>query len=269
MVIGAAALVIGFYMLIVSPQQKSAKDMQSQVATAKSALQAAQQKATDGQKAQEDYRRDRATIVKIGRAVPETDDIPGLLQQLETLAHKDDVWFTSYNVDDAAGGSSDSSAASSTTTANGSKPGASTSAVAPLYPPGSVSMSGGLGRTPIKIGLKGEYFNLEKYLQDVERFAILSSKKENATGRLMVVDGFTYEASDRVAWIGGRIDKLKKVGKSIYLKAELGASVYFAPPLNTPSASGAGASAPGATAATPGAATPSSSTGAATVGGVQ
>jgi len=267
MVIGAVALVIGFYMMVLAPQQKAAKDMQAQVTSARDALKAAQAKAAEGQKSQDDYRRDRATIVKIGRAVPETDDVPGLITQLEALAKKDNVWFTAYNVAEDSGSSADSGGATTTTTAAGQDPNSSTAAVAPLYPPGSVQMSGGLGRTPIRIGLKGEYFNLERYLQDVERFAVLSQKKENATGRLMIVDGFTYQSSDRVAWLGGKVENLKKVGKSIFLKAELGASVYFAPPLSTPSNSGSAGAASGA--ATPGASAAPSSTGAATVGGVQ
>ncbi len=43
-------------------------------------------------------------------------------------------------------------------------------------------MTGGLGRTPITLGLKGEYFNLEKYLRDVQRFAVLSEKHEQVKG---------------------------------------------------------------------------------------
>ena len=152
---------------------------------------------------------------------------------------------------------------SSTTAGTSGKTGTgSTDAVAPLYPPGSVQMSGGLGRTPITIGLKGEYFNLERYLRDVQRFAVLSQNQTGAHGRLMVIDGFTYEASDRVAWINS---KIQKVGKSIFLKADLTASVYFAPPISAPTALGSSAGAPAA--ATPSSSSPA--TGAATVGGLQ
>jgi type II secretory pathway pseudopilin PulG len=267
MAIAAVALFAGFWLFVLSPQRKAASTAQAQVDTARSELAAAQQRAADGRVAQDAYRRDRATIVKIGRVVPETDDIPTLLTQLHTLAKKEGVWFTTYNVDAAGSSSSAGStgqASSSTTTPTGQKASGSTAAVAPLYPPGSVQMAGGLGRTPIKIGLKGEYFALERYLRSVQRFAVLSQKQEKTTGRLLVVDGFTYETSDRVAWISGA---LKKSGKTIFLKAELGASVYFAPPLASPGSSSGSTAAPAA-AASP-SATASSSTGTATVGGLK
>ncbi|MBO9534193.1 MAG: type II secretion system protein M [Solirubrobacteraceae bacterium] len=273
MLLGLAfgALLVGFYMFVLSPAKKAAADAQGQVDSARSQLEQAKQQAADGRAAQDAYRRDRATIVKIGRTVPETDDIPTLLTQLQALAKKEGVWFTSYGLGEGATGSSgtgpNGQASSSTTTPNGQSVGSSTSVIAPLYPPGSVQMSGGLGRTPIKLGLKGEYFNLERYLRSVQRFAILSAKNEKASGRLMVVDGFTYEASDRVAWIGGSIEKLKKTDKSIFLKAELAASVYFAPPIDTPAAGGAsgGTAAPAASPDAGG----STSTGTAAIGGIK
>lgn len=266
--LACVAMLIGFYMFVLSPQKKAASAAEAQVTSARSALDAAKQRANDGRVAQDAYRRDRATIVKIGRVVPETDDIPTLLTQLQALAKKEHVWFTSYGLGDGATGSSsgpNGQASSSTTTPTGQDAGGSTAAVAPLYPPGSVQMSGGLGRTPIKLGLKGEYFALERYLRAVQQFAVLTAKSEKAGGRLMVVDGFTYEPGDRVASTAAEGMKLKKVDKKFYLKAELAASVYFAPPIDTPPASGtaAGGQAAPATAGT------STSTGTAAIGGLK
>lgn len=260
--IAAVGLTIAFWMLVLSPQRKAVADAQSQVQTAQTALTAAQQKAQDGRSAASDYRRDRATIVKIGRVVPATDDIPTLLTQLQALAKKEHVWFTTYSVDGGGAGAASSATTSTTTPTTGSSNG-STAAVAPLYPPGSVQMSGGLGRTPIQIGLKGQYFNLERYLRAVQRFAVLSQNGERTNGRLLVIDGFEYTPGDRVAWIS---DKVEKLGQSIFLQAKLAASVYFAPPLDTPSTSNTG-TAPGAAGATPSGT--STSTGAAAIGGIQ
>lgn len=274
MTVLGVALLVGFWMMVLTPQRKAAADAQTQVETAKTALTAAQSKVTSGKKAQEAFRKDRATILKIGRAVPETDDVPTLITQLETIAKKYDVYFVKYTVATASGGGGGGGAASAPAAPSSSasassqvaQPGAkgtnsSTNAVAPLYPPGSTQM-GSLGRTPILIGLRGQYFNLERYLRAVQRFAVLSQKTEKAKGRLMIVDGFSYKAGDLVF----RKVTGKKENTERWLEAELGASVYFAPPLQTPST--ASPSAPAAGAASPAAAS-TTSTGTAAVGGLR
>lgn len=279
MIIGFAVLAIlgGFWMFLLKPQQKAAADAQANVATAKTALQNAQAKVTSGKAAQAAFRRDRATIVKIGRVVPETDDIPTLITQLETIAKKYDVYFLKITIGGSSGTAASSSSSSSSTSSStassasstaqpGSKDADSTTnAVAPLYPPGSTQISGGLGRTPIQLSLRGQYFNLERYLHAVQQFAVLSAKGEKTDGRLMLVDGFSYKSGDLVFLLG----KSKVEQTQRWLEADLAASVYFAPPLDTPSASSSSSAAAGT--ATPATSTGSSttSTGTAAVGGLR
>lgn len=266
MVLGLLAVVLlgGFFMLVLSPQRKAAADAEAAVATAQTELMAAQQKVTAGKAAQEQFQRDRTTIVKLGRVVPETDDIPTLLTQLQAIAERYDVKFTSYSINAAGGGgAAPSSGAATATTPEGAK---STDSVAPLYTPGSVEVAGGLARTPITIELVGKYFNLEQYLRAVQRFAVFSAKREKSDGRLVMVDGFGYAIHT------GTEDESSKKSKSKSpdLKATLAASVYYAPPLQTPSASAPADPAASATAPTPASSsTPSTSTGAAAVGGLR
>lgn len=270
MVLGVIAVILlgGFWFLLFSPQRKATADAQAQVASAQGALQAAQQKLTAGKNAQEKFRRDRTDIVKLGRVVPETDDVPTLLVQLQAIADRHDVVFASYAINTGGGGGSSSSSSSSSTpaaTTPGETGTRSTDVVAPLYAPGSVEIAGGLGRTPITIELRGKYFNLEKYLRAVQRFAVLSAKQTTTKGRLVIVDGFSYQRVAVVAEIG---DKKVKIQKSPILTATLAASVYYAPPLQTPSASSAAS--PSGSAPTPASSsTPSTSTGAAAVGGLR
>jgi hypothetical protein len=203
--------------------------------------------------------------------VPESDDIPTLLTQLELLAKREKVRFTSYSVDASGASSSTAAPAETGTTPSATATGTrSTDTVAPLYTPGSVEVSGGLARTPIAIKLTGTYFHLERYLRSVQRFAVISAKRTDAKGRLIIVDGFSY------APIGGETvtadvkDKklVVKESRSPLLNASLSASVYYAPPVTAPPTTGSGAADPSA--ATPAAgATPSTSTGAAAVGGLR
>lgn len=269
LVIAAVAVLGGFYMFILKPRQAAVKEAEAQVTAARQTLSDAQQQANSGKAAQQAFQRDRATLLKIGRVVPENDDIPTLQVQLLRLAKKERVYVTEFNLTGAGAAASSSPGATSVTTPQGTTPSGSgsTDAVAPLYPPGSVQMAGGLGRTPIEIKLKGRFFELEQFLRAVQRYAVISSTRREAKGRLLVVDGFSYEASDRAFEDEGKSKKYPK-GTSTFLSAKLVASVYFAPPVATPSASsgGAGSATPPA-GATPGGA--GTATGTATAGGLQ
>lgn len=274
----SAVLVIGFWMFVLSPARKAATEAEAELSTARTSLAAAQAKLTAGRAAQQAFRRDRTTIVKLGRTVPETDDIPTLLTQLQALAKREHVMFNSYEIQTTAAASAtgaSASATSTTVTQTGAAKEAdaddSTDAVAPLYPPGSVEIAGGLGRTPIKIVLKGGYFELERYLRAVQRFAVLSAKEKSTKGRLLIVDGFTYKPTENVV-TSLRLTKgeLKSGKTKTFLEAELGASVYFAPPLELPSA--ASAATAGSSAATPASSTgtpTTTATGAAAIGGIR
>ncbi len=223
------ALAGGYWFLLLAPKRQAAADAESKVTAAQQSLQAAQQRLSSGQAAQERFRKDRQTVVKLGRVVPTTDDTPTVLTQLSAIARKHDITFLAYTL-----ASEGSSAPSSVTETSGSpvvsedEP-SSTDAVAPLYPPGSVTMDGGLGRTPLTIQLRGSYFDLERFLRAVQRFAVLSENTERtkANGRLFIVDGINY------APIEGE-------GGAGMLTAELHASVYFAPKLETPATSATG-----------------------------
>ncbi len=273
MLLGVLAIVLlgAFWFLVLTPQRKASAEAEANLTAAKQELMAAQQKLTAGRQAQQDFRRDRTTIIKLGRVVPESDDIPTLLTQLEALAKRENVDFLSYSVEAGGGGASSATGAATgeaSATAGAQTGTRSTDTVAPLYAPGSVEIEGGLGRTPIALTLKGRYFELERYLRAVQRFAVLSSKETSTKGRLIIVDGFSYTPIDAAAAAvaDGEVAKAKKPSKSPDLTATLSASVYFAPPLETPSAAAASAT----PSATPAGATetpaPSTSTGAATVG---
>jgi Tfp pilus assembly protein PilO len=255
----SVVLIGGFWFLLLSPQRKAAADAAAKLETAQGAYTAAQAKVVSGRNAQVAFRRDRTTIVKLGRVVPETDDIPTLLTQLQGIATKYDVEFLKYSLDGSAASAPTTSSSTVTPTTPTATGTGSTAAVAPLFPPGSVAVSGGLGRTPIAIELSGTYFNLQKYLRAVQRFAVLSEKNSSTNGRLLIVDGFSYAPGPDSG--DGKVKNTAE--KHPALAATLGASVYFAPPIETPSVSSAsdGTAAPAAAGTT--------STGTAAIGGLQ
>lgn len=246
----------GYWMLLLTPKRTAAKDAQARVATAQIALDAARSQLSSGQAAEDSFRRDRATVVKLGRVVPGTDDPGTVLVQLEAIAKRENVLFSSFSIErgtpSATAPTTSTTTESTTATAGDADAGKSTSAVAPLYPPGSMQISGGLGLTPIKITLEAPYFKLERYLRDVQRFAVLSAKNRRTNGRLFIVDGINYKPIE---------DAVKAASGT--LQAEVYASVYFAPPIETPTA------ATGGTAVTPGTTSGTTSTPPASIGSLR
>lgn len=220
-VVATLVLLAGYWMLLLTPKREEAADAETQVNVARQTLTTAQQRLSTGQEAQKRFRRDRATVLRLGRVLPASDDTPTVLTQLDAIARKHDITFTSYAIEGGGDGGSAASAAPAPTTPAGQGEASSTAAVAPLYPPGSSSTGGGLGRTPLKIELTGTYFDLERFLRDVQRFAVMSAKGDDASakGRLFVVDGVNYQPDPA------------KAGR---LKAELYASTYFAPSIEAP-----------------------------------
>lgn len=220
-------LAAAYWFLLLTPKRDSAASAQQEVQVARQSLTDAQQRLTSGQEAQKRFRRDRATVLRLGRVLPATDDTPTVLTQLDAIARKHDIVFTSYAVE-GGGGAGAAPAAPAPTTPAPEGEAKSTAAVAPLFPPGSETTGGGLGRTALKIELRGTYFDLERFLREVQRFAVMSESGDNARakGRLFVVDGVNYKPQG-------------EDGKS--LEAELFASTYFAPAIDTPAAPDAGA----------------------------
>lgn len=257
----AVVMIGGAWMLLISPQRKAAADSRAQVNAAKQQLVDAQADLDAGKTAQDAFRRDRVAIVKLGRVVPESDDIPTLLLQLRSIAKRHKVEFNKFELAQLTGGGPATPTGTTPTEGTSSVVGgpgstgtegpSTTDAVAPLYPPGSTEIAGGLGRTSIALTLKGDYFNLERFLRAAQRFAVITAEQTKATGRLMIVDGFSYKVDD-------------ETGK---LEAKMSASVYFAPPVEVPSAPASA----GAPAATPAAGTTPAGTGTGTaaIGGVK
>jgi Tfp pilus assembly protein PilO len=214
----------GYWMLLLSPKRKAASAATTKLAAARQTLDDAQSKLTTGQQAQARFRNDRATVVRLGRVVPTTDDAATVLVQLEAIGKQTGVDFQSYQINGAAASSSATTTSGSTATTPASTPTGtgSTAAVAPLYAPGSGQVDGNLARTPIELVLHAPYFKLEKFLRAIQRFAVISSDQTRAKGRLMIIDGVAFEPD---------------TGKNNngMLTATVVASTYYAPAIDSPS----------------------------------
>jgi len=279
-----AAALAGFWFLGLAPKRKESADLQAQIATQSQQLTTAQAQAATARQAKARYNDDYAAVAKLGKAVPKSDALPSLVYQLQSVAHSARIDFTSLKIAGGGGqgptaaataggasapaaapsqGSSSTPAASasgSTSTpaasASGSSstattsPAPATQAAAATLPPGATVGSAGFPTMPFSFVFSGTFFDMERFLGDVQKFVRVNGKQVDADGRLLSVDGFALAAGP-----GGFPNVKANVVATAYLRTAADDSPPAAPTAGAATAAagstGTGSSAGGAAAPAP------------------
>jgi len=224
-VAATAAAIAAFWFLALAPKRKEAADLAAKVETKQAEVQRARATLAGYEKSRGDYSKNYATVVRLGKAVPEDDDVRSLLVQLDAEAGGTNVDFRTITIGGTGGA-----------TAPPTADGATASTTTP--PPGAVSVgSAGFSAMPFSFSFRGTYRNLSQFLSRMERFVSLRNQQVNVTGRLL-----------RLETIDLQVDQ----AGFPKIRAQIGASSYM-----VPSTQGLTA---GATPAGPAATTPASTT---------
>ena len=271
------ALIAAYWFLILSPKKEESAAIQEQLSQAQTEQQSAESAAAAVSGAKSNFAADYTTVIRLGKAVPSTVDMPSLMVQLDRAARGTDISFDKIVTGPrqaaptpaAASGSGSSGSgsaqsgpgqakqaaqgaanqASNTGTLNGAQPaagGTSSSGTTGAAAPGLESI--GLDFT-----FNGTFFNLADFFHRMKRFVKVVNDDIVVRGRLMTIDNFKWTAEPE---------------KWPFLKAEVHATVYLAPkaegvsagatpqgpsssaPASTPASSGSSGSATTAPAAT-------------------
>jgi hypothetical protein len=202
-VVLAAAALAGFWFIAIAPKRKEAADLRAKIEVANQQLTAAQQQAAQGRAAKSRYEADYTEIAKLGKAVPKNDALPSLLYQLQTAAQGAKIDFKSLKVSGAGGqaapaaasaAKSASSSSSSSSTSSGSTPAPATQSASATLPPGAAIGSAGFPTMPFSFIFNGSFFEMERFLRDVQRFVRVKDDHVDARGRLLSIDGFALTA---------------------------------------------------------------------------
>jgi Tfp pilus assembly protein PilO len=181
LVLAGVAVLAGFWFLVLQPKRTQAKELSAQIVAQQERLQTAQQTVAQGMQDKAGHARDTATVAQLGAAVPADDDLPSLLYQLDAASRNADVEFDSLVRAGGTGGSSSSSSSSSTSGSTGS---ASAS-----LPPGATVGTAGLATLPFTFEFTGSYFDLQRFVGDLQGFVRADGEKVSVRGRLLTVDG--------------------------------------------------------------------------------
>jgi Tfp pilus assembly protein PilO len=181
----AIVLIVAWYFLLFSPMQRKAADLGTQIESAQSALDMANQEVVKLESYKKTAPQSRAEIVRLGKMLPESEGIPGLIIELSKTAEASGVTITSI--------------ARGTTT------------------PGSP-----FGIQTVSIQVGGRYFDVEDFLYRLEEYVAFRNASFRVTGRLLQVTQLTLQAATTTATTGSSPELAVTVGLNAYLWGGVG-----------------------------------------------
>jgi Tfp pilus assembly protein PilO len=205
------AILGAFYFLLLAPKRQEASKLQDQLATAQSERDTAQQRLAGLGAAKRSFATDYATVISLGKSIPNSVDMPSLLVQLDRAARGTQIRFTSIKVGartaaaTATGPAGATPAAGATTTpAAGATPTAGAT-------PGAQSS---LDTVPLDFEFGGSFFDLADFFHRMKRFVRVANDRIVVRGRLMTINTFNFQTTS---------DTFPQ------LKATMHATVYLVP----------------------------------------
>jgi Tfp pilus assembly protein PilO len=133
-------VILAYWMLLLSPQRKAADKAADEVAAQQERRDTAQSRLDAARNAKQDFSADYTQIVRLGKAIPATVDMPSMIVQLDGAAQGTGIKFTKIRtgerVDSAAG-------ATATTPPAGAPAPSAPPATAPPGDPATPAAAGG------------------------------------------------------------------------------------------------------------------------------
>jgi Tfp pilus assembly protein PilO len=205
-------LIIGFWLLLLSPKRDEAAELKDQVATLDQSVAQQEQLVASGEQARESFDSDYQHLVVLGKAVPEDEDTSSLFVQLQDVAQRSGVEFDSIELTEAAPVNPVNLPAAQQTTADQPAEGQSapepaaetvpaeaTEAAASALPIGATVGPAGLPVMPYSIKLRGSFFELADFFAGVDRLVSSHHGHGVIDGRLITIDGFGLAGSQQAA----------------------------------------------------------------------
>jgi Tfp pilus assembly protein PilO len=242
------AVVIAYWFLLLAPKRQEAASVKSDLTAAQGIRDAAQQKASQLAGAKRSFSADYATVIRLGKSIPTSVDMPSLLVQLDRASRGTGIKFADIKVGERTAAPT-AAAATTTTTPPGGASGPTAPGAAPAQSaPGQAAQSAGnavssangntaagaaaagsapagsdpnaaaaagepgLETVPLDFEFEGSYFQLADFFHRMKRFVRVANNKIVIRGRLITIDSFTFDAP--------AFPKLK---------AQVHATVYLAP----------------------------------------
>lgn len=225
-VIGALA---GYWFLLLSPKRAEVATVEAQIATQQDQRDAARAQMRAAQTAQVSFETDYAEMVRLGKAIPSSVDMPSLLVQLDRAARGTDIDFDKVTAGQRVSAAATPPAQAPAGSEGAAAPGGEQAGSAPgqaaegaaesaqqtdtqtseTARDGSVPVGGGgdpggaaatqgasappgLDTVPLDFTFTGDFFDLAAFFHRLKRFVHLDDNGIVVRGRLMTIDSFTF-----------------------------------------------------------------------------
>ena len=236
-------LIVGYYFLLLAPKREEAGKIRDELSQAEAARDTAQQKATQLAGAKRSFAADYATVIRIGKSIPSSVDMPSLLVQLDRAARGTGIKFTEIKTGERSGVPTAPAAATTPATPGGGTSGPATPGAPPAQSgpgqaaqtasgavqtangasgaaagtPGATGDASGTGApgletVPLDFEFDGSFFDMADFFHRMKRFVKVANDRIVIRGRLMTIDTFTFDSSAFPE-----------------IKAQVSATVYLAP----------------------------------------
>jgi Tfp pilus assembly protein PilO len=183
-VVALGAAIAAFYFVILSPKREEVASLDTKIAAQKAEVEQARLQLAGYEEAKSTYKRNYATLARLGKAVPGDDDVRSLMVQLESTAYRSGVVFEKIELGTGLGGGE--TVDTGATAAEGQLASA----------PGSVPVAGGvLSAMPFNFSFTGSYFDLTSFFSRLEHFVRAKNARLESTGRLLRLESITIAPS--------------------------------------------------------------------------
>lgn len=183
LVLVTAALIVGFWFVVLAPTRKESSDLEKKIATQEQRLTTAQAKVAVAEEAKRGYSADYAAVARLGQAVPADDDVASLVYQVDKAAGKR-INFSSIKLKTGGTGSPPPAAE-----------GAPAASAATALPPGAAVGTAGFPTMPFTFAFAGRFFDVQELLEKFNRLTTLSNSSIDVRGRLLTVDRVQLSAA--------------------------------------------------------------------------
>jgi Tfp pilus assembly protein PilO len=180
------AVLLGFYIMVLSPKQDKAKKLDAQVTQLRNDLQTQQAEAQKGLAARKNFPRDYHRLVVMGKAVPVDDETASLIVQINRIATNSGVSFRKIDLAQSTSTASSVAPTTAPTTATG----APTETAASLMPIGATIGSANLPVLPYSLSFHGNYFQIADFMAGIDSLVSADKGRIQADGRLVTIDAF-------------------------------------------------------------------------------
>jgi hypothetical protein len=233
-------LIGAYWFLLLAPKRQESSKIKDTLSQAESVRDTAQQKASSLAGAKRSFASDYATVIRLGKSIPASVDMPSLLVQLDRASRGTGIKFTDIKAGQrsvvtpaaatapgggtgptAAGappaqsgpGQAAQAASGAVNNANTASAAAAGGSAAGTDPAAAGTGAPGLESVPLDFEFRGSFFDLADFFHRMKRFVRVANQQLVIRGRLMTINSFTFDTA------GGFPE----------IKAQVNATVYLAP----------------------------------------